>query len=92
VPNPGHQWTELQDHGLSGSDYWLGTTDNNALELHVNSARALRLEPNATSPNVIGGYSGNSVTAGVYGAAICGGGANTATYATAATYAHTVSW
>ena len=34
VPNPGHQWTELQDHGLSGSDYWLGTVDSNALELH----------------------------------------------------------
>jgi len=33
-----------------------------------------RLEPNSTSPNVIGGYSGNSVTAGVYGATIGGGG------------------
>ena len=79
VPSPGHAWTELQDHGVSGSDYWLGTTDNNALELRVNGARALRLEPNGTSPNVIGGYSGNSVTAGVTGAAICGGGANGST-------------
>jgi trimeric autotransporter adhesin len=74
APNPGHAWTELQDHGVSGSDYWLGTTDNNALELRVNGARALRLEPNAISPNVIGGYSGNSVTADAYGAAIGGGG------------------
>jgi trimeric autotransporter adhesin len=31
-------------------------------------------QPNATSPNVIGGYSGNWVTDGVYGATIGGGG------------------
>ncbi len=36
----------------------------------------LRTQQNATSPNVIGGYSGNSVTAGVYGATIGGGGAS----------------
>ena len=40
----------------------------------MNGARALRLEPNATSPNVIGGYSGNTVTGGVAGATIGGGG------------------
>jgi len=34
----------------------------------------LRTQQNATSPNVIGGYSGNSVTAGKYGATIGGGG------------------
>jgi len=34
----------------------------------------LRTEPNATSPNVIGGYSDNSVTSGVVGATISGGG------------------
>jgi len=32
-------------------------------------------QPNATSPNVIGGYSGNNVTSGVVGATIGGGGA-----------------
>jgi hypothetical protein len=31
---------------------------------------------NADSPNIIGGYSGNSVTAGVYGATIGGGGSD----------------
>jgi len=35
---------------------------------------ALRLEPDAASPNVIGGYSDNSVTGGVVGATISGGG------------------
>jgi len=34
----------------------------------------LRAEPNATSPNVIGGYSDNSVIGGVVGATISGGG------------------
>ena len=78
VPNPGHAWNSIQDHGVDGvtGDYWLGTTDLHALELRVNGTRALRLEPNATSPNVIGGYSGNSVTAGAVGAAIGGGGAD----------------
>ncbi|MBC7242100.1 MAG: hypothetical protein H5T60_06615 [Anaerolineae bacterium] len=33
-------------------------------------------QQNATSPNIIGGYSGNSVTGGVVGAAIGGGGAS----------------
>ena len=33
-------------------------------------------QQNATSPNLIGGYSGNSVTAGVVGATIGGGGAS----------------
>ena len=31
-------------------------------------------EPNPTSPNLIGGYRGNSVTPGVFGATIAGGG------------------
>jgi hypothetical protein len=74
VPNPGHAWTEIQDHGIDGGDYWLGTIDMQALELRVNGERALRLEPNDTSPNVIGGLSGNAVTAGVVGATIGGGG------------------
>lgn len=54
----------------------LGTSTNYALDIRVNGARALRLEPHATSPNLIGGYSGNSVTSGVYGATIGGGGSS----------------
>lgn len=53
---------------------FLGTTDNQPLEFKVNNGRALRLEPTTNSPNVIGGYSGNFVAAGVYGATIGGGG------------------
>jgi len=68
-------WSLTGNSGTGSRINFLGTTDNVALQLHVNNARALRLEPNATSPNLIGGYSGNSATAGAYGAAIGGGGA-----------------
>jgi trimeric autotransporter adhesin len=60
-----------------GVDF-LGTTDNKALELKVKGQRVLRLEPparpNATSPNLIGGFSANAVVAGAVGATIAGGG------------------
>jgi hypothetical protein len=84
APNPGHIWTELENHGTSGAPvdtYWLGTTADQALELRVNGRRALRLEPNAITgyPNVIGGHDSNSVTGAVYGGATSGGGSeNTA--------------
>lgn len=58
----------------------LGTTDNQALELHVNGERTMRFEPNPTgpgSPNVIGGDTLNRVTAVVFGATIAGGGGAT---------------
>jgi trimeric autotransporter adhesin len=55
---------------------FLGTTDNLPLELKVNGARALRLEPNPNAPNVIGGSAANEVTNGNYGAVIGGGGSS----------------
>jgi hypothetical protein len=61
---------------VPGTDF-LGTLDSQPLELHTGGARALRLEPDPTSsgaPNVIGGSSANSVTSGMIGAAISGGG------------------
>ena len=57
-----------------GATAVLGTTDNNALDVQVNGARVMRYEPNAISPNVIGGSPANTVTAGVRGAVIAGGG------------------
>lgn len=67
-------WNLTGNSGTTAGTNFIGTTDNQALELKVNSARALRLVPHATSPNLIGGYSGNSVTGGIYGATIGGGG------------------
>ena len=69
-------WGLSGNAGTTPGTNFLGTTDNQALQLHVNGARALRIEPDATSPNLIGGYSGNSVTAGAYAASIGGGGSS----------------
>ena len=51
-----------------------GTTDNQPLDIRADDARVMRYEPNAISPNVIGGNPANNVTAGVRGATIGGGG------------------
>ena len=69
-------WNTAGNAGTTPGTNFVGTTDNVALELDVNGTRALRLEPNGSSPNVIGGYSGNSVTSGKVGAAISGGGSS----------------
>ena len=75
--------------GLSAGQFWkitgnsntvagvnfLGTADNQPLELKVNATRALRVEPGGTNgPNVVWGHPANSVTVGVVGAVIGGGG------------------
>lgn len=49
-----------------------------AFEIKVENKRVLRLEPDIRSPNVIGGYSGNSVTDGFLGATVPGGYMNSA--------------
>jgi hypothetical protein len=71
----GASWSLSGNSGTTPGTNFLGTSDNVALQLHVNGARALRLEP-GSSPNLVGGYSGNTVTAGVVGATIDGGGAS----------------
>jgi hypothetical protein len=58
------------------SNNFLGTVDNEPLELHVNGTRALRLEPTSNSVNLIGGFSNNAVASGVYSATISGGISN----------------
>jgi hypothetical protein len=69
-------WSLSGNGGTSAGANFLGTTDNQALELKVNRARALRLEPNAVSPNIIGGAAVNTATGGVAGATISGGGSS----------------
>jgi len=76
-------------NGISSGGFWqtngnmganptngafIGTSDNLPLEVRVNSQRALRIEPNTFSPNIIGGYSGNIISNGFYGGVIVGGG------------------
>jgi hypothetical protein len=57
---------------VDGTNY-LGTNNNRPVDIRVNNLRAFRLEPNATSPAIIGGFNGNTVS-GTTGSAILGGG------------------
>lgn len=71
-------WKTSGNGGTTGANF-LGTIDNQALELRVNNQRALRLTPDGStnnSPNVIGGSPLNSVGPGIVGATIGGGGAS----------------
>ncbi len=70
-------WKIAGNSGTSPGVNFIGTTDNQPLELRVNNGRALRLEPTATNGavNVIGGSPNNFVSNGVVGATIAGGGA-----------------
>ncbi len=71
----GRYWALAGNSGTTAGLNFLGTTDNQPLELKANNARALRLEPNVNSPNLIGGHVANTVTSGLFGASIGGGGA-----------------
>jgi hypothetical protein len=76
-------WRTAGNAGTTAGTHFVGTTDSQALELRVNNLRALRLEPGAFggTPNVIGGYSGNSVGSTFYeGSTIGGGGGSDAGY------------
>jgi len=67
-------WSLAGNAGLTSGTHFLGTTDNVALDLRANNSRVLRLEFAGLSPNILGGFSGNNVISGVYGAVIAGGG------------------
>jgi len=68
-------WRLDGNAGTTPGTQFIGTTDNQPLELKVNGKRALRLEPSTNAPNVIGGSPFNFVGASVVGATIGGGGA-----------------
>jgi len=91
---PGYEFNAGLLDGFDSSAFWkmegnsgtfpgfnfLGTTDNQPLELAVNGQRALRLEPNAGGPpNFIAGSAFNSVRPGAIGSTIGGGGAQSGT-------------
>ncbi|MCC6823360.1 MAG: tail fiber domain-containing protein [Verrucomicrobia subdivision 3 bacterium] len=67
-------WRLGGNAGTTPGTHFLGTTDNQPLEFKANNARALRLEPTATSPNLVGGHAGNSVAPGMDAVVIAGGG------------------
>jgi hypothetical protein len=67
----------VQGGNSFGATATLGTNDAQAVEIRAASARVFRYEPDAISPNIIGGHPTNNVTASVRGATIAGGGAAT---------------
>ena len=75
-------WQTTGNSGTTAGVNFLGTTDNQPLELHVNGLRALRLEPTTNTSyvsgavNVIQGSEANFALAGAHGATIAGGGAD----------------
>ena len=64
-------WLLGGNSGPNPASHFLGTTDNKALEFRVNSVRALRLEPNASGVNVLGGTN-NTIASGVASAIVLG--------------------
>ncbi len=68
-------WGLTGNAGTIPGTNFLGTTDNQALEIKVNNLRVFRFEPPTLyGPNLIGGSPSNTITAGVHGATISGGG------------------
>lgn len=67
-------WRLVGNAGTLPGTHYVGTSDNQPLDLAVNGKRALRLVPGASSPNVVGGDSNNTVRAGLNGVVIAGGG------------------
>lgn len=72
-------WATSGNGGTNPASDLLGTTDDVGFTLVVSGTTALRLQPTAGTPNLVGGYSGNSVTGGVMGATIGGGGSSSRT-------------
>jgi len=73
----GSFWSLTGNAGTTTGNF-LGTTDTMTLTLMVSGTTALRLIPTGGAPNVVGGAASNSAAAGVSGAAVGGGAANTA--------------
>ena len=76
-------WQTSGNAGTVAGANFIGTTDNQQLDLRANNVVSFRIQPTASftdlvtyyaSPNLIGGYDQNSVAAGVLGATISGGG------------------
>lgn len=68
-------WHAGGNAGTTPGVDFLGTTDDQPLEVQVNGQRSLRLEPTFNNqPNIVGGWQDNAVAAGNAGGFIGGGG------------------
>lgn len=68
------EWSLTGNTGTDTTNHFIGTTDDMPLDFKVNNQRVMRYQSATDSPNLIGGYSGNSITSGKKGAIIAGGG------------------
>ena len=69
-------WKADGNTGTVAGVQYLGTRDNQPLELRVNSRRALRLEPDGDYVNMVVGLPLNRITNGAEGSTISGGDRN----------------
>jgi len=74
-------WGRLGNAGIDPSSNFIGTTDAQPFVIRTRNVQSFRIEPSSLlfngvpiTANVIAGSSANSVTAGVRGATIAGGG------------------
>jgi len=70
-------WNIGGNAGTTGANF-IGTTDNQPLELRANGGRVFRITPTATAPNIVGGSVLNSIASNTVGAVIGGGSGNSA--------------
>jgi len=77
--NSTNLWQLGGNSGTTPGANYVGTSDNETLELHVDGERALQLIPDANNegaPDFVGGSAGNYVAPGVVGAVVDGGATN----------------
>jgi hypothetical protein len=81
APLIGACWSTTGDSGVNPATNFIGTTDAQPFVVRTQNVRSLRIEPSAIlfagnpiTTNTIAGSSANTVTAGVRGATISGGG------------------
>lgn len=65
-------WSTSGNAGTISGTNFIGTTDNQALEIKVNNVRVMRIEPTLNSPNIIFGSQASSATGS--GSTVSGGG------------------
>ncbi len=82
----GNDWHLTGNTGTDPETNFIGTNDEKTLVLKVNGGTALRLEPDMTSPNIIGGSGANQVGADVHGATIGGGGSSVGNHSVTQSY------
>lgn len=80
-------WTLNGNAGTDPASHFLGTSDPTSLTLSVDASPALRIEYTGMTPNLVGGYAGNTVASGAFGVSIGGGGLSGAAHEVVANFA-----